>query len=107
MQPPLWRTPPSSPAKSRAGPSRTLGPLPAGADFDFDSDDDGEYDAQADVAAHKKQISRHRHRWEAPQTPPGYWDIAFPDTQEVAEINRRADAMHAQKRAREAEELPR
>ena len=63
----------------------------------FDEEEDELVD---DVAAHKKQISRHRHRWEAPQTPPGYWDISFPDTQEVEDINHRARQMHARKRAR-------
>lgn len=66
----------------------------------FDDLDDLDDDFDADIAAHKKQISRHRHRWEAPKTPPGYWDISFPDTQEVDEINRQADAMHARKKTR-------
>ena len=33
----------------------------------------------------------------APATPPGYWDIGFPDTQAAADINRRAGALHEKK----------
>jgi hypothetical protein len=50
-----------------------------------------------EIAAHKQQISRHRHHWSPPRTPPGYWNIGFPDTQEVARINKRAGEMHRQK----------
>ena len=31
-------------------------------------------------------------------TPPGYWNIGFPDTQEVGDINEKAEAMHRKKR---------
>ncbi|OZJ01460.1 hypothetical protein BZG36_05476, partial [Bifiguratus adelaidae] len=34
-----------------------------------------------------QQISRHRHWHEPPQTPPGYWKVGFPDTQEIQEWN--------------------
>lgn len=56
------------------------------------------------VTLHKKQISRHRQQWKAPKTPPGYWDIGFPDTQEVADINERAEELHKQKRRHVASE---
>ncbi|KAI9622753.1 hypothetical protein H4Q26_015036 [Puccinia striiformis f. sp. tritici PST-130] len=36
------------------------------------------------------KISRHRHFNPPPQTPPGYWQMGFPDTQHVEEINRKA-----------------
>ena len=49
------------------------------------------------VEQHKQQVSRHRHHWHRPKTPPGYWDIGFPDTQEVLDINRRAAEMHKRK----------
>jgi len=29
---------------------------------------------------------------------PGYWNIGFPDTQEVGDINERAEVMHRKKR---------
>jgi len=45
-------------------------------------------------------ISRHRHQWTPPSTPPDYWKIGFPTTQEAAAINRRADDMHEDKRRR-------
>lgn len=41
----------------------------------------------------KKGISRHRHQWAQGGTPPDYWNIGFPDTQEVESINERARAM--------------
>jgi hypothetical protein len=44
-----------------------------------------------------KAISRHRHNWERPKTPPNYWDIGFPTTQEVGDINERAEQMHQEK----------
>ena len=36
--------------------------------------------------------------WARANTPPGYWNIGFPDTQEVGDINERAQEMHRQKR---------
>ncbi|KAF9026210.1 hypothetical protein BDZ89DRAFT_1016326 [Hymenopellis radicata] len=41
----------------------------------------------------KKGISRHRHQWAQGGTPPDYWNIGFPDTQEVESINERARDM--------------
>lgn len=49
---------------------------------------------------HKQQVSRHRHQWAPPSTPPDYWSIGFPTTQEVANINKRAEDMHVDKRRR-------
>ncbi|KDQ59381.1 hypothetical protein JAAARDRAFT_107986, partial [Jaapia argillacea MUCL 33604] len=46
---------------------------------------------------HRKEISRHRHQWAPPSTPPGYWNIGFPDTQEAADINQQAIHLHARK----------
>ncbi|KAH8120283.1 DNA repair protein endonuclease SAE2/CtIP C-terminus-domain-containing protein [Phellopilus nigrolimitatus] len=53
-----------------------------------------------DVEQHKKYISRHRHQWAPPTTPPDYWNIGFPTTQEAADINRRAGNIHVDKRRR-------
>jgi hypothetical protein len=50
-----------------------------------------------DIAQHKKDISRHRHNWERASTPPGYWNIGFPSTQEASDINEQAKEMHRQK----------
>jgi len=50
--------------------------------------------------AHRQRISRHRHVWAPPATPPEYWTIEFPTTQQAAEINRRAEDMHIDKRRR-------
>ncbi|KAF8589999.1 hypothetical protein K439DRAFT_1331063 [Ramaria rubella] len=49
------------------------------------------------VNAHKHKISRHRHNWTPPKTPPDFWKIGFPDTQTVEDINRRANEIHARK----------
>lgn len=47
---------------------------------------------------HRQAISRHRHHWERTKTPPGYWNIGIPDTQETEEINKQAREMHTKKR---------
>ena len=57
------------------------------------------------VRAHRQAVSRHRAQWQRAPTPPGYWEIGFPDTQAVEKINEKAAEIHQQKRdaiAREA-----
>jgi len=52
-----------------------------------------------------KEISKHRFAWAPAATPPDYWHIGFPTTQEAADINKKAAEMHERKRlliAREA-----
>jgi len=51
-----------------------------------------------EIEAHKKAISRHRHTWARASTPPGYWDIGFPNTQEVGSINEKAKEMQKRKK---------
>ncbi|KJA18293.1 hypothetical protein HYPSUDRAFT_191202 [Hypholoma sublateritium FD-334 SS-4] len=75
LKQPLWRSPTSSPTKTAGASHR-----------------------QADIDSHKKAISRHRHTWARAPTPPGYWDIGFPNTQEVSVINAKAADMHKRKR---------
>ena len=53
---------------------------------------------QADIDAHQKAISRHRQTWARAKTPPGYWEIGFPNTQEVGYINNRAKEMEKKKK---------
>lgn len=83
LQPPLWRTPPSSPGGGRpclrndAGSART---------------------ESAEIASHKQAISRHRHQWARGNTPPSYWSIGFPTTQEAQDINDKAQLMHQEKK---------
>jgi hypothetical protein len=55
---------------------------------------------EKEIEKHKQEISRHRHHWAPPSTPPKYWSIGFPDTQEVREINREAEEIIEAKRAR-------
>ena len=52
-----------------------------------------------EIEKHKQEISKHRHDWAPPSTPPKYWSIGFPDTQEVKEINRKAEEMIEAKKA--------
>ncbi|EPQ58530.1 hypothetical protein GLOTRDRAFT_120220 [Gloeophyllum trabeum ATCC 11539] len=53
--------------------------------------------ATPSTSRHRNEISKHRHHWAAPRTPPGYWDIGFPDTQEAADINERARDLQREK----------
>ncbi|KAJ3052706.1 hypothetical protein HK097_005831 [Rhizophlyctis rosea] len=41
---------------------------------------------------HIQMVSRHRFWSKNPSTPPGYWSVDFPSTQEVAELNKQAKA---------------
>ncbi|KAI0692394.1 DNA repair protein endonuclease SAE2/CtIP C-terminus-domain-containing protein, partial [Cytidiella melzeri] len=83
-QPPLWRSPPNSPKKRKR---QSTG----------DESDVASTSRKHTVAKHVQKISRHRRNWQAPQTPPGYWDIGFPNTQTTERINKQAKEMHAQK----------
>ncbi|EIW75951.1 hypothetical protein CONPUDRAFT_131453 [Coniophora puteana RWD-64-598 SS2] len=65
--------------------------------FDDPSDNEEAENAQRDIEAHKKAISKHRYHWQRAKTPPGYWDIGFPSTQEADALNARASAMHRDK----------
>ncbi|KAI0672204.1 DNA repair protein endonuclease SAE2/CtIP C-terminus-domain-containing protein [Trametes maxima] len=87
---PVWRSPDSTPSKPPRGDS-------------FGTDDLGD----AAIEEHKHAISRHRQNWPRAKTPPGYWTIGFPDTQEVAQLNAEAARMHEQKRAMVAQEAAR
>ncbi|KAJ6476047.1 DNA repair protein endonuclease SAE2/CtIP C-terminus-domain-containing protein [Mycena vitilis] len=80
LQAPLWRTPPGTPH----------GPKPCFQSASARKDN-------ADITSHKQSISRHRHHWARPKTPPSYWSIGFPNTQEVVSINEKAREMHKQK----------
>jgi len=99
LQQPLWRSPPNTPVKPcqqhQSSSTHThampiSGPTPPDAEFDVD--------ALKAISDHKQAISRHRHRWARASTPPGYWSIGFPSTQEAADINKRAKEMHRAKR---------
>jgi DNA repair protein endonuclease SAE2/CtIP C-terminus len=89
QKPPLWRSPTTSQEAShrcrKHGGHGTNG------------NDEVDQDKEDEIAAHRQAISRHRHQWERPTTPPAYWKIGFPDTQEVADINERAEEMHEKK----------
>ena len=86
LKAPMWRSPESSPSKK-----------PVCISFS-----DGGHDESENIAIkqqHKNAISRHRDQWERAKTPPRFWNIGFPDTQEVAAINAEAARRHESKRA--------
>ncbi len=86
----MWRSPESSPTKK---PVR----------ISFGDEGDSE-SGNAAIEQHRNAISRHRQQWERAKTPPGYWNIGFPTTQEVAAMNAEAARMHERKRVMVAEE---
>ncbi|WVQ74218.1 hypothetical protein IAR50_003812 [Cryptococcus sp. DSM 104548] len=57
-------------------------------------------DEQHAMREHLNKSSRHRDTWVRAPTPPGYWDIGFPDTQRVKEHNEVADQMNREKEER-------
>lgn len=83
---PLWKSPTSSPTETSRPGCKC-------------SKDNGERDEARDddIISRQQAISRHRHHFPAPKTPPGYWDIGFPDTQQVKEIKKAAELMHEHK----------
>lgn len=94
---PLWRSPPpegASPPRPRPCKHHHKGDVAGPSD----ANNDDFADPGADLNAHKQAISRHRHKWAPASTPPDYWNIGFPDTQQVEDINRRAGELHNQKR---------
>ncbi|KAG9125578.1 hypothetical protein FRC07_007041 [Ceratobasidium sp. 392] len=88
---PLWRSPP--PEGAQASKPHTCKHHHASA-----ADTSTNMIEKEDVTTRKQAISRHRHNWAPASTPPGYWNIGFPDTQQVADINRRATELHQEKR---------
>lgn len=91
LRPPLWRSPVSSPSgKNKSCKHRITAP--------------SSECRKAEIDRHRKAISRHRHHWERSKTPPKYWSIGFPDTQEAADINKQAKELHEQKLAEVAKE---
>ncbi|WWC72059.1 uncharacterized protein I206_106019 [Kwoniella pini CBS 10737] len=60
---------------------------------------DQENDAQG-IQDHQNLVSRHRETWVRAPTPPGFWKIGFPSTQDVEEQNKQADHMNKAKEDR-------
>ena len=91
-QAPLWKTPTSSQedAKTtRLGCTCAKGKGHGGAENESDDD--------ADVAAHRQKISRHRYHLGQSEDPPAYWEMGFPNTQKVMLINEQAEEIHERK----------
>ncbi|KAG8688821.1 hypothetical protein FRC09_012717 [Ceratobasidium sp. 395] len=89
---PLWRSPPPE------GNHQLAKPHTCKHHHVNPTDTSTNMTEKEDAAARKKAISRHRHNWAPASTPPGYWNIGFPDTQQVEDINRRAVELHQEKR---------
>ncbi|CAE6449063.1 unnamed protein product [Rhizoctonia solani] len=101
---PLWRSPPPE----GAGPSsRPHSCKHKGAGGGPSESVDVDMSEGTEVTTRKQAISRHRHKWVPASTPPDYWNIGFPDTQQVEEINRRAGELHNQKRTAVEQEASR
>ncbi|KAH0582201.1 hypothetical protein J132_04152 [Termitomyces sp. J132] len=114
LQAPLWRSPLSTPVKSSPRPCPRHGSgsksasasksksenLSANSNSHRSNTFTRQYDndKENEIVSHRQAISRHRHHWERPKTPPGYWNIGFPDTQEAEEINEMAREMHRKKK---------
>jgi hypothetical protein len=108
LQPPLWRSPSATPP-NRPCLRQSHSHSPEGQKNPPKSQTRKEKRAhtgptsdlrrQHDIQLHKKAISRHRHAWARATTPPGYWDIGFPNTQTVVDINEKAKQMHKRKKA--------
>ncbi|KAK7064736.1 SAE2 domain-containing protein [Favolaschia claudopus] len=89
LQPPLWRSPQKSHSANTSGKRTCRHGHGHGRDERQDDDEA--------IQSHKQAISRHRHNWAQGSTPPDYWNIGFPSTQEAQVINERAAEMHQQK----------
>ncbi|TDL27298.1 hypothetical protein BD410DRAFT_413230 [Rickenella mellea] len=89
LVPPLW----NSLSSSRVKPLQSN-------DEHAESQADHELIERHPTEEHMRQISRHRHEWTRAATPPDYWTIGFPTTQEAENINKKAEDMHQQKRRR-------
>jgi hypothetical protein len=107
LEQPLWRSPTASPSTAiricghaHAGPSRPARDTKLVRDLTADFSQHSPARDQSGIQQHQNEISRHRQQWEGPETPPGYWDIGFPDTQKEEEINQRARDMEARKKAK-------
>ncbi|WWD19677.1 hypothetical protein CI109_104139 [Kwoniella shandongensis] len=72
---------------------------------DPDVVEEREVDGAEGVREHQNKVSRHRETWTKPRTPPGYWKIGFPNTQDVAEQNQVADKMMREKEERMRREV--
>jgi DNA repair protein endonuclease SAE2/CtIP C-terminus len=106
LQPPLWRSPPATPVRPclrHSHPHSPEGQNPPGSRTRKETHPRtgpaSNLHHQHDIESHKKAISRHRHAWARATTPPGYWEIGFPDTQAVGDINEKAKQMHKRKKA--------
>lgn len=50
-------------------------------------------DEEDDLTEHRNRVSRHRETWQRAPTPPDFWKIGFPSTQDVEAMNAKADEM--------------
>ena len=106
LQPPRWRSPSTSPTRAKPCLRQSRFHSPEGLKSHTRKEKrahtgpTSDLNRRHDIESHKKAISRHRHAWARAITPPGYWDIGFPNTQAVVDINEQAKEMHKRKKAR-------
>ncbi|KAF7983154.1 hypothetical protein HWV62_24145 [Athelia sp. TMB] len=92
LRQPRWRSPTSTPASIHKHQRSDVDASIAGS-----SKAHADARREEEIDHHKRKISRHRYNWERASTPPGYWDIGFPTTQEASVINEKAKEIHIQK----------
>ncbi|GBC05991.1 hypothetical protein RclHR1_06540011 [Rhizophagus clarus] len=54
---------------------------------------------------HKQMIGKHRVKYSRPQTPPGFWKVGFPTSQEIAEINELSIAYEREREEQKRKEM--
>lgn len=89
LQAPLWKSPTSS-QDPAAAPQRHC----KHHSNKEESDDSGSESEDSGVRAHRQEVSRHRYIMPSGETPPGFWDLDFPDTQRVEKLRDEAEKMH-------------
>ena len=57
------------------------------------------------VQDRKQLIGRHRVKYSRPQTPPGFWKVGFPTSQEIAEINELSVAYEREREEQKRKEM--
>ncbi|KAG8804999.1 hypothetical protein FRC17_005786, partial [Serendipita sp. 399] len=91
LQPPLWNSPGTATKEIAAEQP----PRRCKHHRKLESDDE---EPDQEVSTHQKQISRHRVTIvNTGGDPEDYWEIGFPDTQRVKEINAGAEKRHQKK----------
>jgi hypothetical protein len=57
------------------------------------------------VQNRRQLIGKHRVKYSRPQTPPGFWKVGFPSSQEIAEINELSVAYEREREEQKRKEM--